>query len=162
MESAKQIIALLNGKTEDWTRKDWESALHTLRDWNERVEQIVALMIPGGSPRRPPAAGGRNYRVINDIVPLVRESEKPLKQSEIFELLKLTIMHNKGCTEDQARVDLYRSLAYHTARAKRKGDRGVRAVKMHGTKATAVDFVMKDNASDYPDNLIWHADHVAS
>lgn len=98
-----------------------------------------------------------DYDVIDDITPLVKESDHPLKQSEIFEMLKATVMERLKYSEDHARSNIYRALWYHTSKGPgSKFDRGVRAVVMGPEGYKIAPFRTKGSRSHYPENLIWH------
>lgn len=144
--------------TSEWIERVRNEAIvkkQELVDALDRVNAILDTIEVGG--RRAPAVG---YDVIDDIVPLVRNSNKPLHQSEIFAALKQKIMDKMRFTEREAQASIYRSLWYHTKHGPgASDDRGIRAVD---GKSKVVAFKTKGRKTQYPDNLIWHVEKMKS
>lgn len=131
-----------------------------LIDELDRVRNVLDAISGTAVPR---LSVPSNYDVIDDIVPLVRDAERPLPQTEILERLKSVVMEKLHYNEKDAQANIYRSLWYHTTKhgAGAKDDRGVRAVEENGGGRFKVcAFKTKGARRRYPDNLIWHADRL--
>lgn len=147
--------------TSEWIERVRNEAVEKkqeLIDALDRVNAILDTIEVGG--RSAPASRDK-YDVIDDIVPLVRNSNKPLLQSDIFAHLKKRVMEKMRFNEREAQASVYRSLWYHTKHGPgANDDRGIRAVDGHGPKCKVVAFKTKGGKTQYPDNLIWHADRL--
>lgn len=130
-----------------------------LIDELDRVRSVLDA-ISGNVVKKPAVADG--YDVIDDIVPLVRDSAQPLPQSEILERLKRTVMEKLHYNEKDAQANIYRSLWYHTRKSVgTKDDRGLRAVEAtEDGKYKVAAFKTKGARRKYPENLIWHVDRL--
>lgn len=144
--------------TSEWLERVRNEAIarkHELIDALDRVNAVLDTIEDGG--RRVPAVRDR-YDVIDDIVPLVRNSSKPLPQSEIFASVKKKVMDKMRFNEREAQASVYRSLWYHTKHGPgANDDRGIRAVD---GKCKVVAFKTKGSKTQYPDNLIWHIERI--
>lgn len=148
-------------ETFDWEQRVLKEALERkqqLIDALDRVDAILSTIEEKG--RHVPSPRGR-YDVIDDIVPLVKNSTRPILQSEIFQTLRQKVMEKMRFSENEARASVYRSLHFHTKHGPGSDfDRGIRAVETHGGKTKVVAFKTKGRKAQYPDNLIWHVERI--
>jgi hypothetical protein len=157
MDNTNAIVKAVDGTITEFRDK----LVERKQDLIDALDRVTAILDTIDEGRTAPHRGKTDYDVVNDIVPLVRQSPKPLLQSEIFAALKRTVMDKLHYSEKEAQSNIYRSLWYHCKNGPTASDdRGLRAVEPKGSAFKVVPFKTKGSRSTYPDNLIWHVERV--